>query len=52
MKIGRDFHNNDDKSITLIPVRDNELLIVMGKFGVCELYRLAAVGSKIAKVKH
>ena len=48
LKTGLDFHNIDDKSIILISLRDNELLISMGKFGVSELYRLAAVGCQMS----
>ena len=36
LKIGRDFHDNDYKSTIPIPVRDNGLLKITGKFGVCE----------------
>ena len=42
-KTGLDFHNVDDKSIILILKIDNELLIVISRFSVSELYRLAAV---------
>ena len=34
LKTGLDFHNYADKSIILIPMRDNKLLIVMGKFDI------------------
>ena len=48
LRTGLNCHNDDDKSTIIIIMRVDALLLIMSKFGVSELYRLAAVGCQMS----